>query len=222
METEAKFHVMDPSVFKSLVALSHLGPYTLQVVPQAEDQLNTYYDTADGRLRSAYYGLRLREVEGNSVVTLKGPGWVEGGIHQRGEWEVEAQDYDPKTWPASEVKDKVMNLIGERPLQPFCTITTNRQHLLAIRHGQAVAEISLDSSTVSVGHLQESFYEVEIELILVGNRSDLDVLMAALQAQNMPLMLENRSKLEHGLALLDQSRRDNKSEDRTTSGPASS
>lgn len=222
METEAKFHVTDPSVFKSLVALSHLGPYTLQVVPQAEDQLNTYYDTADERLRSAYYGLRLREVEGDSVVTLKGPGWVEGGVHQRGEWEVEAQDHDPKTWPASEVKAKVLHLIGDRPLQPFCTITTNRQHILAIRHGQAVAEISLDSSTVTVGHLQESFYEVEIELILAGNRSDLDALMAALQAQNLPLMPENRSKLEHGLALLDQSRREYQDDSRATSGTASS
>src|SRR5437879_5746815 len=62
MEIEAKFRVDDDQTFPDLLGLKALGPFRFTAEPDAEDQRNVYFDTADGRLRAARYGLRVRDL----------------------------------------------------------------------------------------------------------------------------------------------------------------
>ncbi|NJN66042.1 MAG: CYTH domain-containing protein [Chloroflexaceae bacterium] len=210
MEIEAKFRIGDPQVFPLLLALDRLGPYVLRPAPQHEEQRNTYYDTPDGCLRRARYGLRTREVQGRVIVTLKGPGQVQGGVHERAEWEAEVADPDPSAWPDGEVRCRVRALVTpDVPLVPFLTIHTHRHHIVVLSAShQEVAEVSLDESRIEAGGATDDFCELEIELRPAGTRRDLEALVAAL-GEHMVLMPEPRSKLERGLALLQEVVHDN-------------
>lgn len=201
MEIEAKFRVEGPGVFTTLMTLTRLGNYTLRPQAHVEQQHNTYYDTADGRLQAALYGLRTREVDGRYVVTLKGPNQASGGVHQRAEWEFETDNPDPSTWPDGEARSQALNLLGGAPLQPILTMRTTRRHIMVSHDDQVIAELSLDEGTfVAPAHTQ-GFCELEIELLPAGSHADLEAIVAALQ-EHTRLVPEERSKLERGLRLL--------------------
>ncbi|MFP4438640.1 MAG: inorganic triphosphatase [Chloroflexaceae bacterium] len=203
MEIEAKFRIDAPDAFTQLPQLDRLGTYTLHPEAESEAQRNTYYDTDDGRLRNARYGLRTREVAGRSVVTLKGPGEVAAGVHRRAEWEFPADTPNPAAWPDAAAREQVCNIIGNAPLVQLLTIETRRRHIYAERDGTRIAEISLDEGTISAGTKTQPFRELEIELLPDGTSDDLDALTAALR-EHVTLIPEERSKLEQGLALLEQ------------------
>src|SRR5262245_31819748 len=145
MEIEAKYRVDDQHTFDDLLSLGALGPFHLAPAPDPEDQHNTYFDTPDGRLRAGHYGLRVRDLGAQRIATLKGESRVEGGVHERDEWEVAiGEDDRPETWPASEARDRTLELLAGEPLIAILTIRTLRRHIYASRAGVDVAEISLD------------------------------------------------------------------------------
>ena len=80
---------------------------------------------------------------------------------------------------------------------------TNRRHIIAMRDDQAVAELSLDEGTIQAKGRTLPFCELEIELLADGTLDDLEALKHALQA-HISLIPEERSKLEQGLALLEE------------------
>ena len=202
MEIEAKFRVEDDQTFPALLGLGALGSFRLVAAPRAEAQRNTYFDTADQRLRAGSYGLRVRDLGDRRIATLKGAAKISDGMYERDEWEVEIGDDDrPASWPAGEVRDRVLALLDGAALQPILTIRTARQHIFAERGGARVAELSLDEGVTSAGGRQERFRELEVELLKTGTRPDLDELVALLRAR-FTLIPEERSKLARGLALL--------------------
>lgn len=201
MEIEAKFRIDDPAAFTALAGLERAGDYTLAVAPHVEQQRNIYYDTADGRLRAAHYGLRIRSVGDRTVATLKGPNQGQGELHRRPEWELEATSPDPATWPEGPARRELQALIGAVPLVPLLEIHTARRHILAAHDGRTVAEISLDEGVLIAAGRREPFHELEIELLPAGEHTDLEALIAAL-GRHTRLTPEHRSKLERGLALL--------------------
>ena len=203
MEIEAKFRVDDDQTFPQLLALDAIGPFKLVAEPDAEDQRNVYFDTADRRLRAGQYGLRVRDLGGRRIATLKGAATARDGMYERDEWETEIGDDDnPAAWPAGEARDRTMALLdGAEPL-PILAIRTHRLHIIALRNGTRVAELSLDSGAIDAGGRADSFRELEIELLKSGARADLDELVALLRAR-FTLIPEDRSKLARGLALLD-------------------
>jgi inorganic triphosphatase YgiF len=204
MEIEAKFRIETAELFDTLVALTTLGDYTLQADAHIAHQRNTYYDTADGRLTSMRYGLRIREVDGTSIATIKGPNEAtEGGMYQRAEWEIAAHDPDPTTWPAGEARNQAQKLLGDAPPVVLLSMETNRRHIIAMRDDMAVAELSLDVGTIQAKGRTLPFCELEIELLADGTLDDLEALKHALQA-HVSLIPEERSKLEQGLALLEE------------------
>jgi inorganic triphosphatase YgiF len=203
MEIEAKFRVDDDQTFPHLLALDAIGPFELRAEPAAEDQHNVYFDTADRRLRAGQYGLRVRDLGRRRVATLKGAAQARDGMYERDEWEVEIGDDDhPANWPASEARERTLALLdGAEPL-PILSIRTHRLHIIALRNGARVAELSLDTGTIDAGSRTADFRELEIELFENGTRADLDELVALLRAR-FALAPEDRSKLARGLALLD-------------------
>lgn len=203
MEIEAKFRVADERTFPALLDLTELGPFRL-AAGGTEDQRNVYFDTADTRLRAGRYGLRVRDLGGRRIATLKGETRSVDGLHERDEWEVDIGGDDrPETWPASEIRERVLALLGGAPLLPILTIATQRRHVYASRAGVRVAELSLDEGTIHAGGRTESFRELEIELLDGRERTDLEALVTLLR-DRFPLIPEDRSKLARGLALLDQ------------------
>ena len=204
MEIEAKYRVDGQRTFDDLLSLSALGPFRLAPAPNPEDQRNTYFDTADSRLRGARYGLRVRDLGARRIATLKGDARVVDGVYEREEWEVAIGDDDrPESWPPSEARERTLALLDGAPLLPILTIRTLRRHIYASRDGSDVAEISLDESLISAGGREERLRELEIELLGAATRADLDNLVALLRGR-YPLVPEERSKLARGLALLDQ------------------
>ncbi len=203
MEIEKKYHLPDSAHLDRVAHLRTLGGYTLRPVEHVEQQRNTYYDTPDGLLESQRYGLRIREIDGRRIVTMKGPGTGQAGLHRRQEWELEADDPHPATWPPGEARQHALALLADRPLIALLTITTRRRHLFGVRDNQDIAELSLDESQIEAGGQREAFCELEIELLPAGSEADLDALETALQ-EHLPLVPENRSKLERGLRLRKQ------------------
>lgn len=204
MEIEAKFRVDNVHAMNNLLSLDHIGTYTLQPHAHSTQQYNTYYDTHDKRLQAAYYGLRIRNVEGQSIVTLKGPNQAKDGLHQRPEWEIEANEPVPTSWSASDLRDHVIALIGDAPLVPIVAIETTR-HLIAVyrdNDNSEIAELCLDSGVFRAGERTQEFCELEIELLGAGQMDDLHALVEALHS-HIHLIPENRSKLEQALALLE-------------------
>ncbi|NJK80140.1 MAG: CYTH domain-containing protein [Chloroflexaceae bacterium] len=201
-EIEAKYRLATAADLEILAGLSRLEHYTLQM-EDSEEQRNTYYDTAERTLEQQRYGLRIRTVGDRHIATLKGQEEARDGVFQRGEWEVEATDPHPATWPAGEAREKAFELLGEAHLEERLTIRTLRQRRLALRDNRAVAEVSLDEATIDAGGQSTTFREVEIELLPDGTPEDIAALTAALQ-QYTALIPEQRSKLARGLALLSQ------------------
>jgi len=203
MEIEAKFRVDDDQTFAQLLALDAIGPFELEAEPAAEDQRNVYFDTADRRLRAGQYGLRVRDLGSRRVATLKGAAQARDGMYERDEWEVDIGDDDsPAAWPASVARDRTLALLGGADPLPILSIHTHRLHIIALRDGTRVAELSLDTGTIDAGGRTADFRELEIELLKGGARADLDELVALLRAR-FTLTPEDRSKLARGLALLD-------------------
>lgn len=202
MEIEKKYRIDDTAHFAAFTALASLGPYMLRHAAHSEQQQNIYYDTADRRLGDARYGLRIRKIDDHSVATLKGPGNDEAGTFRREEWEFAADNPHPSAWPAGEARERALDIIEQEPLLPLLTIETQRRHSIALRDGVEIAEFSLDQSTIYANQQSEHFCELEIELLPAGSEADLEALEHSL-GQHIPLVPEDRTKLERGIALLD-------------------
>ncbi len=201
MEIEAKYRVTDDALAK-VASLRRLGAYALTPAPAPEQQTNTYYDTADGRLAAARHGLRVRRVGDRSLITLKGPAEVgSDGVHRRGEHEFPGDDPRPATWPPGVARELGLALTGGAPLAPTATVSTERHILHVERAGEHVAEICLDRGVLRAGGRERPFAEIEIELLPGGQRSDLAAIAAALE-EYVVLYPERRSKLQRALELL--------------------
>src|SRR3954452_19684353 len=160
MEIEAKFRVDDEQTFPQLLAMDAIGPFELIAEPDAEDQRNVYFDTADRRLRAGQYGLRVRDLGNRRVATLKGAAKARDGMYERDEWEIEIGDDDnPASWPSTEARDRTLELLNGADPLPILTIHTLRQHVFALRGRTRVAELSLDTGTIDAGGRTASFRE---------------------------------------------------------------
>jgi inorganic triphosphatase YgiF len=201
-EIEAKYTLAEPKAVQRLAELRALGPYRLEPA-ETQDQHNTYFDTDDMRLATQQSGLRVREVGGRRVATVKTAGTVQNGLHERGEWEVELEGDDaPVAWPASPAREIALALTGGAPLRPIVRVRTLRHILLVWRDELQVAELALDEGVITAGSREVPFRELELELRPGGTRADLAAL-AGLLAGHAALLPEDRGKLARGLELLE-------------------
>src|SRR5690242_14224734 len=106
MEIEAKLQVRNRSVFTDLLQLTSLGAYDLEPIAGIEHQHNTYFDTPDRRLAALHFTLRVRDLGGLRIATVKRSLDTQVGIHRREEWEIAIGASDaPADWPASVARD---------------------------------------------------------------------------------------------------------------------
>ncbi|MGI8895034.1 MAG: CHAD domain-containing protein [Casimicrobiaceae bacterium] len=161
-----------------------------------------YYDTEDFALQRAGVVLRLRREGRRIVQTVKLEGIVEGGLHQRPEWEVEVHDGQLNFAALAQAgwSKPLSDPDLQRRLRPmFATEFRRTQRMLEPSPG-SVMEFCLDQGEIRAGNHTLPISEIEIEL-RSGAPSALYDLAIALD-RSIPLKLERRSKAERGYHLL--------------------
>jgi triphosphatase len=174
--------------------------------PRERRMTGTYFDTPDLHIKRSGAGLRVRQVGGNWVQTMKGGGGVAGGLHQRHEWESVIAGPMPdlpvlrelveQDSPWGEVIHSAR--VEDRLIPIFTTAVTRTTWDLKLPQGIEI-ECVLDQGILAHNDQTEQVSEIELEL-KSGEPRDLIDFALKLQ-QDVPLCISNRSKAERGYAL---------------------
>lgn len=169
-----------------------------------------YVDTPDLQLCRHQAGLRVRQVDGRWVQTLKAGGSVSGGLHSRHEWEGEVPGPQPDLAALDSVigrKQPIRALLRQEAirdaLQPvFATRIERTVWQLRTPQGDQI-ECVLDQGVIESGAngavRSVPVSEIELELKQGQAASLFDVALALLQ--DVPLQLGHLSKAERGYRL---------------------
>lgn len=221
MEIESKYKVIGP-LDPAAVSRLDLAPYALRPGEQLAHH-DVLLDTPERAITRSRHALRLRNENGATILTFKGPAAVEGSVHSREEVEArlktnskangnvgnevtaltngERETYDYHTWP-KKIARRVEKLVGSsEELRPLLEVVVNRRTWIVEHGDKQVGELALDEGTILAGGASEPVHELELELKQHGTPDDLAALDERLQA-TLPLAAEPHSKLERGLALL--------------------
>ena len=165
IEVELKYQVADLAIGERLLAAEQLGGFAPVGEIRVAEQTDTYLDTPDGTLEAERIGVRLRAEDGATTLTVKAAGSVDGAIRRREELEGPAEaGTPPSSWPASAARDRLLALIGDKPLHELVTIRQYRRKR-DFATSDATVELSLDEALIVVdGHTVERFTELEAEL----------------------------------------------------------
>ncbi|WP_343586842.1 CHAD domain-containing protein [Herbaspirillum sp.] len=207
METELKL-LLAPAHVKALIAHPLLARHA-SAAPRTKDQTGVYFDTPGNDLRRNDAGLRVRRTGREYIQTLKAGGGVQGGLHQRNEWESPVPGELPDlarlrelvpagaAWAERIFAPKVAAQI--RPV--FATRIKRMLWDLVLADGSEV-EFVLDRGVVEHGNLQDKVCEIELEL---KSGDPLALFDFALQLmQTIPLRIGIQSKAQRGYALYHQ------------------
>lgn len=190
IETELKFRLGPGAV----VRLS--GHPALQGEQTTDHLRSVYFDTPDGVLRAAGFGLRVRATSHGFVQTLKRQ--TAPGQTARDEWEVpvasEAPDFAAlMTTPAH----RLLKRRGRDLAPRFATTVVRRVRMVEL--DGALIEAAFDAGELSCGDRREPIYELELEL----KRGDPGALFALARrlAHDLPVVPVFESKAERGWRL---------------------
>jgi CHAD domain-containing protein len=204
MEIEAKYAITGPLDPEKLTALD-LTPYALRSGADVRHH-DLVLDTPDRAVTGSGHALRLRDESGSLILTLKGPGQVNGSIHRREEIEAplpgpgdDGGNFDYHHWPAV-IADRVGGMVGDAPLSPLVEVRVRRRTWVVERDGRQIGELALDEGEIQANGKADPVHELELELKGEGAPADLETLDRRLRLL-LPLAPESRSKLQRGLAL---------------------
>jgi triphosphatase len=171
----------------------------LSAAPQKQDLVSIYFDTPGETLHKAGVYLRIRDIDGRRVQTIK-TAKNGGGPFERLEWEREVKGRTPNFSGASRTALKPLltpDLRAEiRPV--FETRVTRNVYRLA-HHGSDI-ELAIDQGEIAAAAKRSSISELELEL----KRGEAKPLfsLARVLAETVPLRLEVKSKAERGYELV--------------------
>ena len=220
VETELKLSATGEGPLQRLAGMRQLGSMPLGT-PDTFLEVDRYLDTGEGRLAAAGWACRHRRRARRHLISLKGPpaaatdgpdGAQEetlgGALHRRPEIEGPASArLDPRDWPASAARDRLLELTGGRELQERFVLRQRRTER-SVRDGLVrVGILSLDRVSVvqhgaPIGRLW--CVELEIERTTAAPREGpIRRLLADLLAVG-GLAIEPMTKLERAVALIDR------------------
>jgi CHAD domain-containing protein len=200
LEVELKYRMSGVAAGERLLVADELAG--LWALGPATDVLqeDRYLDTPDAALAAAGYAGRLRSTEDGTIISLKGLRRQDdgGATHRRAELEGPADpSAPPVAWPASEARDVVVGIAGDRVLEELVVLRQLRRKRLYGRDG-TVVELSLDDvEVVSGGRVVERFAELEAE-VREGDEAVLGPL-AELLAEIEELVPAGSSKLDRAM-----------------------
>ncbi|MDN6180881.1 MAG: CYTH domain-containing protein [Halomonas subglaciescola] len=133
--------------------------------PVKQTLTNAYFDTPDATLAAARIALRLRQVDGITLQTLKTAGHGGGGLSTRNEWE----------WEVTSVAG--LDLAGLAELPPMRELgrdtlarlavqlhTDFTRHRFEVSHRHSVIEVAIDQGEIVCGEAHARICELELEL----------------------------------------------------------
>ena len=134
---------------EALRTAARLADLSLRPLP-AEQIVDTYFDSGDGRLRAAGWALRARTSDGRCEATLKSTSWSSQGPQRRREISepIPAADAASLTAARGPVGIRLRLLLGPATLEPALTVRTRREHLEASGASRPVADVALDETTL--------------------------------------------------------------------------
>ncbi|TCS37446.1 inorganic triphosphatase YgiF [Paucimonas lemoignei] len=204
MEVELKLTI-DPRHAATLRQLSWLQAYA-KAPARTLDMADIYFDTADLAIRNSNAGLRVREVDGARVQTLKGGGGVASGLHSRHEWESTVAGPQPELDALRKLVDphsawaKLLEEPGldARLEKAFTTSIKRTVWDLQLPDGDLV-ELALDEGSISCRDRTIPVSEIELELKsgLPEHLFDLGLKLM----EHIPLRLATSSKAARGYDL---------------------
>ncbi len=198
-EIELKLNIAERDVWR-LLRLPLLNSVTLKKFPSRR-LINTYYDSADYCLRDRGIAVRLRQVGGKWLQTIKTEGRVSAGLHERPEWECEtsANTFDFSGLQDEKLKSLMEKALDGAELRPvFTTDFTRLSRILQLTDGTR-CEFSVDRGKIIAGTNEATINEVELEMI-VGNPLALFDFVRQLLG-HVRVTLGHESKAQRGFAL---------------------
>lgn len=161
---------------------------------------NIYFDTPKLELQQSGMALRLRRSGKQWLQTLKGGGAVQGGLHQRNEWEmpVSGPALDFSHPQAMEWENHLPQKLRKK-LQPVFVTDFSRNSRMLEWQGAQI-ELCIDQGEISTEHSHTSICELELELVSGEPRQLFGLALAILDI--VPFELESVSKAEQGFRLL--------------------
>lgn len=160
---------------------------------------NTYFDTPHGTLDASHVALRLRQIDGKTLQTVKTAGQGGGGLSSRDEWE----------W---EVTGHQLDIAGLKTLPPFegfddATLAALAPQLRTdftrtqwdIFHLDSQVELALDEGDIVCDGYRTTILEMELEL--KSGSADSLWNLATMLAAEVALRPSDSSKAARGKAL---------------------
>lgn len=164
--------------------------------------VSTYFDTAELYLSSQKIGLRMRQIDGLWLQTVKTSGHVQDGLHQREEWEdiLNTAEWDLAKLKQTPLAVVIKNTAIWSKISPIFTTDFERK-TLQIRAGDSTQiELAYDRGNVFAGELSWPIHEIELEL-KSGNVEHLRALAIELQ-QQLSISPNDISKAKMGYRLI--------------------
>ena len=205
MEIEAKFLLTGRGTYARIRELTHIGNYSF-LEGRTESVHDVYLDTTHRELLSAGYACRRRERAGTLLITLKSMAPPHNEVHRREELEVTIPgELAQGAWPDSPAREKVLGLIGQKPLVELFRLSQTRFVRSVVDGDRLVASASLDKVSVNAGGAIRRWNELEVELASTGTEMDLESISGGLRA-TPGLRPSGVSKFETALDAVGQAR----------------
>jgi inorganic triphosphatase YgiF len=163
------------------------------------DVVSTYFDTGKLDLRKKGVSLRVRQMGGRYLQTVKRNEPGNGATLSRDEWETEidGENLDLKAARRTALEPILTKKVC-RPLKPIFETRVHRTVYL-IRYDGSEIEVSVDEGCVEAGRRTSSLHEVELEL---KHGDPPSLFRLALQiAKDVPATLGVKSKADRGYDL---------------------
>ena len=171
----------------------------LSAPPQKQDLVSIYFDTPGETLHKAGVYLRIRDINGRLVQTIK-TAKTGGGLLDRFEWERDVKGRTPNFSGAGRTALKPLLTPDLRAsLRPaFETRVTRNVYRLA--HDGSDIELAIDQGEIAAATKRSAISELELEL----KRGEAKPLfsLARVLAETVPLRLGVKSKAERGYELV--------------------
>lgn len=200
-EIELKLEIT-PHAAEALIA-SDLLPGSPSIVRQR----SVYFETPGRDLSAAGFSLRIREIAGRRIQTVKAVGAATAGLFARPEWEFDVEG----DTPVFDDTTPVRALLGDkvRDIGPIFAIEVERR-IWSVPWDGATIEFLLDRGEVVAGERSARICEIELEL---KGGSPLALFSFARRIDAMaPLRLGVVNKAERGFRLLEAAMRAVKAE----------